>query len=148
MEEDPIDKIFSLISDENFTMQQVQKAIENSELDEDDKIAMYGVAAVRRHCKSKSQEPQILWRFIRLFTEVKMPMQLLDFTYYLYPHNEQYFGRILTPTAYKIITEQANYMISAKMYENEEHLEHLRKIANGELMYGYSLEMPSVKNKE
>ena len=51
-------------------------------------------------------------------------------------------SKILTPTAFKVIQQQAQAMIEDKVYENEEHKKWLEKIANGQMPYGYSIELP------
>ena len=63
----------------------------------------------------------------------------------LFPNNEKYYANILTPTAFNIIQKQAIAMLENNSYENEEHKKHLEKIANGQMPYGYSLEMPKME---
>ena len=43
------------------------------------------------------------------------------------------------------IQKQAVAMLENNNYENEEHKAHLEKIANGQMPYGYSLEMPKME---
>lgn len=82
-----------------------------------------------------------MWRFIRGITGIEMPMQILDLTGLMYPHNEEYFSRSITPTAFNIIQRQASLMIDAGEYDNEEHLIHLQSIKDGKLPYGYSIKL-------
>lgn len=120
------------------------------ELDDADASALIAVFALRsalRQTKNEEVEPQALWRFIRYLTEVEMPLQFVDYTYFLFPDNEKYFAKILTPTAFNLIQRQAKLMLDNNNYEDEKHKEHLTKIANGQMPYGYSLEMPSIKEE-
>ena len=74
--------------------------------------------------------------------------QLVELIRKRVPGNEKYFANILTPTAFNIIQRQAAAMLKNENYENEEHKAHLEKIVNGQMPYGYSLEMPSIKEEE
>ena len=77
-----------------------------------------------------------------------MPLRFIDFTYMLFPKNEKYYANILTPTAFNIIQKQAIAMLENENYEDETHKKHLQKIVNGQMPYGYSLEMPTVQEEE
>lgn len=120
------------------------KAIREADMDEADKAGLLAVCSVRANLKDKSKEPQVLWRFIRYLTEIEMPLQIIDFTGLLFPGNDTYFSKILTPTAFKMIQQQATLMVENEKYENEEHKEWLERIAEGHLPYGYSINI----NKE
>ena len=124
------------------------KEIKNSDLDEMDKAALVAVGACRANLKNKDLEPIVLWRFIRYLTEIQMPLQITDFTYYLYPDNEAYFSKILTPTAYKLLQQYAQEMLDNNKFEDEKHKAHLEKIAKGEMVYGYSITLPKPKEEE
>ena len=124
------------------------KEIKNSDLDEMDKAALVAVGACRANLKNKDLEPIVLWRFIRYLTEIQMPLQITDFTYYLYPDNEAYFSKILTPTAYKLLQQYAQEMLDNNKFEDEKHKVHLEKIAKGEMVYGYSITLPKPKEEE
>ena len=121
--------------------------LEKSDLDNVDKAAIMAVDVLRSELKDKEKEGLALWRFIRYLTEIEMPLKIVDFTYMLFPGNEKYYANILTPTAFSMIQRQAAAMLENEKYENEEHKKHLEKIANGQMPYGYSLEMPSIKEE-
>ena len=119
--------------------------LENSDLDNIDKAAIMAVDVLRSELEDKEKEGLALWRFIRYLTEIEMPLKIVDFTYMLFPGNEKYYANILTPTAFTVIQKQAVAMLENNNYENEEHKAHLEKIANGQMPYGYSLEMPKME---
>ena len=121
--------------------------LEKSDLDNADKAAIMAVDVLRSELNDKEKEGLALWRFIRYLTEIEMPLKIVDFTYMLFPGNEKYYANILTPTAFNVIQRQAAAMLENEKYENEEHKKHLEKIANGQMPYGYSLEMPSIKEE-
>lgn len=121
--------------------------LEKSDLDNVDKAAIMAIDVLRSELEDKKTEAQALWRFIRYLTEIEMPLKIVDFTYMLFPGNEKYYANILTPTAFNIIQRQAILMLENEKYENEEHKKHLEKVANGQMPYGYSLEMPSIKEE-
>lgn len=127
--------------DEGLSLDDVEK-LENSDLDNIDKAAIMAVDVLRSELEDKGKEGLALWRFIRYLTEIEMPLKIVDFTYMLFPGNEKYYANILTPTAFNIIQKQAVAMLNNNKYENEEHKIHLEKIANGQMPYGYSIEMP------
>lgn len=133
---------------ENGCQENINNFLEKDEykdLAPEDKSALMALISFRMSLlqnDAKEKEPYSLWRFIRYVTEIEMPMQIIDYSGMLYPNNETYFSKILTPTAFKAIQQQANAMIENKVYENEEHKEWLEKIANGQMPYGYSLTMP------
>lgn len=127
---------------------EMEKNEEFNNLAEEEKAALIAVLTLRANLEDKSKEPQALWRFIRYLTEVEMPLQFVDYTYFLFPDNEKYFAKILTPTAFHIIQRQAKLMLDNENYEDKRHKAHLEKIANGQMPYGYSLEMPSVKEEK
>ena len=130
-------------------LEMIDNAMKNTEVDEIDKAALYAVASLRMNLEDKEKEPQALWRFVRYLTEVQMPLRFIDFTYMLFPDNEKYYANILTPTALSVIKKQAIAMLENEKYENDEHKKHLEKIVNGQIPYGYSIEMPSIgKDKE
>ena len=130
--------------DEGLSLDDVEK-LENSDLDNIDKAAIMAVDVLRSELEDKEKEGLALWRFIRYLTEIEMPLKIVDFTYMLFPNNEKYYANILTPTAFNIIQKQAIAMLENNSYENEEHKKHLEKIANGQMPYGYSLEMPKME---
>ena len=132
--------------DEGLSLDDVEK-LENSDLDNIDKAAIMAVDVLRSELEDKEKEGLALWRFIRYLTEIEMPLKIVDFTYMLFPGNEKYYANILTPTAFTVIQKQAVAMLENNNYENEEHKAHLEKIANGQMPYGYSLEMPSIKEE-
>lgn len=119
--------------------------LEKSDLDNIDKAAIMAVDVLRSELEDKEKEGLALWRFIRYLTEIEMPLKIVDFTYMLFPGNERYYANILTPTAFNVIQKQAIAMLENNNYENEEHKIHLEKIANGQMPYGYSLEMPKME---
>ena len=119
--------------------------LEKSDLDNIDKAAIMAINVLRSELEDKEKEGLALWRFIRYLTEIEMPLKIVDFTYMLFPNNEKYYANILTPTAFNIIQKQAIAMLENNSYENEEHKKHLEKIANGQMPYGYSLEMPKME---
>lgn len=121
------------------------REIEEAEIDEIDKSALIAIAHLRSILKNEDKEPQALWRFVRYLTEVQMPLRFIDFTYMLFPGNEKYYANILTPTAFNVIQKQAAAMLENKNYEDDAHKEHLEKIVNGQMPYGYSLEFPAAK---
>lgn len=121
--------------------------LEKSDLDNVDKAAIMAVDVLRSELNDKEKEGLALWRFIRYLTEIEMPLKIVDFTYMLFPGNEKYYANILTPTAFSMIQRQAAAMLENEKYENEEHKKHLEKITNGQMPYGYSLEMPSIKEE-
>ena len=128
--------------------EKVNEIIKNEEfqkLEPEDKSALIAVLSFRislAQNECKDNEPRALWRFIRYLTEIEMPMQIIDYSGMLYPNNEKYYSKILTPTAFKVIQQQAQAMIENKVYEDEEHKKWLEKIANGQMPYGYSIELP------
>lgn len=124
------------------------KAIREADMDEADKAGLLAVCSVRANLKDKSKEPQALWRFIRYLTEIEMPLQIIDFTGLLFPGNDTYFSKILTPTAFKMIQQQATLMVENEKYENEEHKEWLERIAEGHLPYGYSININKEENED
>ena len=130
--------------DEGLSLDDVEK-LENSDLDNIDKAAIMAVDVLRSELEDKEKEGLALWRFIRYLTEIEMPLKIVDFTYMLFPGNEKYYANILTPTAFTVIQKQAVAMLENNNYENEEHKAHLEKIANGQMPYGYSLEMPKME---
>lgn len=132
------------------TAERIKESEEFKELSSEDKAALMAIMSLRASLAledKKEKEPQALWRFIRYLTEVEMPLQFVDYTYFLFPDNEKYFAKILTPTAFNLIQRQAKLMLDNNNYEDEKHKEHLTKIANGQMPYGYSLEMPSIKEE-
>ena len=129
---------------EGLSLDDVEK-LENSDLDNVDKAAIMAVDVLRSELEDKEKEGLALWRFIRYLTEIEMPLKIVDFTYMLFPGNEKYYANILTPTAFTVIQKQAVAMLENNNYENEEHKTHLEKIANGQMPYGYSLEMPKME---
>lgn len=131
---------------EGLSLDDVEK-LEKSDLDNVDKAAIMAIDILRSELEDKKMEAQALWRFIRYLTEIEMPLKIVDFTYMLFPGNEKYYANILTPTAFSMIQRQAAAMLENEKYENEEHKKHLEKIANGQMPYGYSLEMPSIKEE-
>ena len=132
--------------DEGLSLDDIEE-LEKSDLDNIDKAAIMAVDVLRSELKDKEKEGLALWRFIRYLTEIEMPLKIVDFTYMLFPGNEKYYANILTPTAFSIIQRQAAAMLEKEKYENEEHKKHLEKVANGQMPYGYSLEMPSIKEE-
>lgn len=135
------------------TVEEIQNNSEFKKMDVADKAAIMAVISLRASLATEdksNQETEVkaLWRFIRYLTEIQMPLRFTDFTYLLFPGNEKYFANILTPTAFNIIQRQAAAMLKNENYENEEHKVHLEKIVSGQMPYGYSLEMPSVKEEE
>ena len=129
----------------------IEKLEENDEffnLDEEDRAALIAILNLRANLEDKEKEPMALWRFIRYMTEIQMPLKIVDFTYMLFPGNEKYYANILTPTAFNIIQRQASAMLENNNYEDEKHKKWLEKIANGQMPYGYSLEMPSIKEQK
>lgn len=135
------------------TVEEIQNNSEFKKMDVADKAAIMAVISLRASLATEdksNQETEVkaLWRFIRYLTEIQMPLRFTDFTYLLFPGNEKYFANILTPTAFNIIQRQAAAMLKNENYENEEHKAHLEKIVGGQMPYGYSLEMPSVKEEE
>lgn len=133
------------------------KEIKDSEefkaMEPSDRAAIMSVMSLRMNLANegmtdRENEGKALWRFIRYLTEIEMPLKFTDFTYLLFPDNEKYFANILTPTAFHVIVRQAAAMLENNNYENEEHKVHLEKIANGQMPYGYSIEMPSLETKE
>ena len=132
--------------DEGLSLDDIEE-LEKSDLDNVDKAAIMAVDVLRSELKDKEKEGLALWRFIRYLTEIEMPLKIVDFTYMLFPGNEKYYANILTPTAFNIIQRQAAAMLEKEKYENEEHKKHLEKVANGQMPYGYSLEMPSIKEE-
>ena len=127
-----------------FTLDEVEE-LEKSDLDNIDKAAIMAVDVLRSELENKEEEGLALWRFIRYLTEIEMPLKIVDFTYMLFPGNEKYYANILTPTAFSIIQRQAAAMLEKEKYEDEKHKKHLEKIANGQMPYGYSLEMPKME---
>ena len=132
--------------DEGLSLDDIEE-LEKSDLDNIDKAAIMAIDVLRSELKDKEKEGLALWRFIRYLTEIEMPLTIVDFTYMLFPGNEKYYANILTPTAFNIIQRQAAAMLKKEKYENEEHKKHLEKVANGQMPYGYSLEMPSIKEE-
>lgn len=132
--------------DEGLSLDDIEE-LEKSDLDNIDKAAIMAIDVLRSELKDKEKEGLALWRFIRYLTEIEMPLKIVDFTYMLFPGNEKYYANILTPTAFSIIQRQAAAMLEKEKYENEEHKKHLEKVANGQMPYGYSLEMPSIKEE-
>lgn len=132
--------------DEGLSLDDIEE-LEKSDLDNVDKAAIMAIDVLRSELKDKEKEGLALWRFIRYLTEIEMPLKIVDFTYMLFPGNEKYYANILTPTAFSIIQRQAAAMLEKEKYENEEHKKHLEKVANGQMPYGYSLEMPSIKEE-
>ena len=130
-----------------FEQQDIEQ-VENSELDSIDKAAILAIDVLRSELENKEDEPKALWRFIRYLTEIEMPLQFIDYTYMLFPGNERYYSKILTPTAFNVLQKQAKLILDNEKYEDEEHKAHLLKIVNGQMHYGYSLEMPSIKEAE
>ena len=132
--------------DEGLSLDDIEE-LEKSDLDNIDKAAIMAIDVLRSELKDKEKEGLALWRFIRYLTEIEMPLKIVDFTYMLFPGNEKYYANILTPTAFSIIQRQAAAMLEKEKYEDEKHKKHLEKIANGQMPYGYSLEMPSIKEE-
>lgn len=135
------------------TVEEIQNNSEFKKMDVADKAAIMAVISLRASLATEdklNQETEVkaLWRFIRYLTEIQMPLRFTDFTYLLFPGNEKYFANILTPTAFNIIQRQAAAMLKNENYEDEEHKAHLEKIIGGQMPYGYSLEMPSIKEEE
>ena len=130
------------ISKERMLKVEEQERIEKEIEDPIDRAAIMAVIGLRANLQDSEKEPQALWRFIRYLTEIEMPLKFVDFTYMLFPNNEKYYANILTPTAFNMIQKQAVAMLENEKYENEEHKKHLEKIANGQMPYGYSIEMP------
>lgn len=121
------------------------------ELAPEDKAALMAVASLRASLvveNAKEVEPKALWSFIRYLTEIEMPMRIVDLTGILYPGNEAYYSKALTPTAFKIIQRQATLMIEAEKYDSEEHKKWLEDISNGKLPYGYSIQVREEKENE
>lgn len=131
-------------NNEGLSLDDVEE-LEKSDLDNIDKAAIMAVDVLRSELEDKEKEGLALWRFIRYLTEIEMPLKIVDFTYMLFPGNEKYYANILTPTAFAVIQKQAVAMLENNNYENEEHKAHLEKIANGQMPYGYSLEMPKME---
>lgn len=131
-------------NNEGLSLDDVEE-LEKSDLDNIDKAAIMAVDVLRSELEDKEKEGLALWRFIRYLTEIEMPLKIVDFTYMLFPGNEKYYANILTPTAFTVIQKQAVAMLENNNYENEEHKAHLEKIANGQMPYGYSLEMPKME---
>lgn len=131
-------------SNEGLSLDDVEE-LEKSDLDNIDKAAIMAVDVLRSELEDKEKEGLALWRFIRYLTEIEMPLKIVDFTYMLFPGNEKYYANILTPTAFTVIQKQAVAMLENKAYEDEEHKAHLKKVANGQMPYGYSLEMPKME---
>ena len=131
-------------TNEGLSLDDVEE-LEKSGLDNIDKAAIMAVDVLRSELEDKEKEGLALWRFIRYLTEIEMPLKIVDFTYMLFPGNEKYYANILTPTAFTVIQKQAVAMLENNNYENEEHKAHLEKIANGQMPYGYSLEMPKME---
>lgn len=131
-------------SNEGLSLDDVEE-LEKSDLDNIDKAAIMAINVLRSELEDKEKEGLALWRFIRYLTEIEMPLKIVDFTYMLFPNNEKYYANILTPTAFNIIQKQAIAILENNSYENEEHKKHLEKIANGQMPYGYSLEMPKME---
>lgn len=135
------------------TVEEIQNNSEFKKMDVADKAAIMAVISLRASLATEdksNQETEVkaLWRFIRYLTEIQMPLRFTDFTYLLFPGNEKYFANILTPTAFNIIQRQAAAMLKNENYEDEEHKAHLEKIVSGQMPYGYSLEMPSIKEEK
>lgn len=120
------------------TLDEVEE-LEKSDLDNIDKAAIMAVDVLRSELENKEEEGLALWRFIRYLTEIEMPMQIIDYSGLLFPGNEAYYEKSLTPTAFKMIQQQASLMIANKKYEDEKHKEWLQSIADGKLPYGYSI---------
>ena len=80
-----------------------QLEITELEIENADKAALLAVSHLRANLKNKEDEGKALWRFIRYLTEIEMPMQIIDFTGLLFPGNEAYYSKSLTPTAFKMI---------------------------------------------
>ena len=116
-----------------------EQKIIDSELEDVDKAAIKAIAVFRQELKDKNQEGVALWRFIRYLTEIEMPMRIVDFSGLLYPNNEQYYDKVITPTAFQMIQRQATLMVANNKFENEEHKKWLEEIAQGKLPYGYSI---------
>lgn len=137
--------------DKDFDLDLEDIEVIRKELDDADASALIAVFALRsalRQVKSEEVEPQALWRFIRYLTEIEMPMRIIDLTGILYPGNEAYYSKALTPTAFKIIQRQATLMIEAEKYDSEEHKKWLEDISNGKLPYGYSIQVREEKENE
>ena len=130
--------------DEGLSLDDIEE-LEKSDLDNVHKAAIMAIDVLRSELKDKEKEGLALWRFIRYLTEIEMPLKIVDFTYMLFPGNEKYYANILTPTAFSIIQRQAAAMLEKEKYEDEKHKKHLEKIANGQMPYGYSLEMPKME---
>ena len=131
-------------NNEGLSLDDVEE-LKKSDLDNIDIAAIMAVDVLRSELEDKEKEGLALWRFIRYLTEIEMPLKIVDFTYMLFPGNEKYYANILTPTAFTVIQKQAVAMLENNNYENEEHKAHLEKIANGQMPYGYSLEMPKME---
>ena len=119
----------------------LQDQLEITELDiEDiDKAALLAIASLRANLNNEDEEGRALWRFIRYLTEIEMPMQIIDYTGLLFPGNDAYYSKSLTPTAFKMIQQQASLMVANERYDDEEHKEWLQNIAEGKLPYSYSI---------
>lgn len=113
--------------------------LEKSELENIDKAAIMAIDVLRSELENKEEEGLALWRFIRYLTEIEMPMQIIDYSGLLFPGNDAYYEKSLTPTAFKMIQQQASLMIANEKYEDEKHKEWLQNIADGKLPYGYSI---------
>lgn len=125
-------------NEKGLTLDEVEE-LEKSDLDNIDKAAIMAVDILRSELENKEEEGLALWRFIRYLTEIEMPMQIIDYSGLLFPGNEAYYEKSLTPTAFKMIQQQASLMIANKKYEGEKHKEWLQSIADGKLPYGYSI---------
>ena len=99
----------------------LQDQLEITELDiEDiDKAALLAIASLRANLNNEDEEGRALWRFIRYLTEIEMPMQIIDYTGLLFPGNDAYYSKSLTPTAFKMIQQQASLMVANERYDNE-----------------------------
>lgn len=125
-----------------------QLEITELEIENADKAALLAVSHLRANLKNKEDEGKALWRFIRYLTEIEMPMQIIDFTGLLFPGNEAYYSKSLTPTAFKMIQQQASLMIANEKYDDENHKNWLQDIANGKMPYGYSIMIEEGEKKD
>jgi len=140
-------KYIDLSKEKDFVLKVEDLTEIKEQLEPEDAAALIAMCAFRASLND-AEEGRALWRFIRYITEIEMPLQIVDFTGMLFPGNEAYYSKSLTPTAFKMIQQQAALMIANEKYDDEEHKEWLQKIADGQMPYGYSVMVNGGENNE
>jgi len=88
------------------------------------------------------QAGAVMWEFMRNWMHLEGPLKLTNFKDMLYPQNEEKFSKTLSKETWEYLQAEAKKLMSQDMkHANLMVAAHWQRIANGEVPFGYSVEV-------